>query len=358
MAALCGRLRDGTRLCAVVKADGYGHGAAQVARAALASGAGTLAVATSSEAIELRQAGIDAPILILGAISSEELPDALAAGAELVAWDERFVKLVGASARSVPVAMHVKLDTGMGRNGTRDPDEALRIARVILETAPSLRLAGAMTHFATADCDERFLADQLDAFEPFAAAMRALLPGIVVHAANSAATLRSPRSHFDMVRCGIAIYGCDPMNEDPARWGLEPALALSSYVAALKPAHAGESTGYGRRFIATADTWIATLPIGYDDGVTRALGNNCDVLITGRRYPLVGAVSMDNITVDLGPAPSVEMGAAATLIGVDGEQRQTAEDLAARLGTINYEVICSISKRVVRRYHRDGTGVP
>ena len=125
-----------------------------------------------------------------------------------------------------------------------------------------------------------------------------------MHAANSAATLREPASHFDMVRCGIALYGCDPMNEDPAHAGLEPALELSSYVAAVKRARPGESAGYGRRFIADRETWIATLPIGYADGVRRALTNNCDVLIDGRRYPVVGTVSMDNITVDLGPAGS------------------------------------------------------
>ncbi len=136
--------------------------------------------------------------------------------------------------------------------------------------------------------------------------------------------------------------------------GPRAGAALRSYVAAVKLARPGQSAGYGRRFIAADDTWIATLPIGYDDGIPRALSNNCDVLIGGRRYPLVGTVSMDNITVDLGPLPAVEVGAAATLIGADGEQRQSAEELAKRIGTINYEVVCWISKRVPRSYHRDG----
>jgi len=157
-----------------------------------------------------------------------------------------------------------------------------------------------------------------------------------------------------MVRCGIAVYGCDPFNVDPAERELEPALELSSYVAAVKLARVGESAGYGRRFIAERDTWLATIPIGYADGVNRALTNNCDVLIGGRRYPMAGTVSMDNITVDLGAEPAVAIGAPAILIGSSGAERQTAEELSHRLGTIAYEVICGISARVTRQYHRDG----
>ncbi len=352
------RLRDGltpgTRLCAVVKADAYGHGSAPVAHAVLAAGAGSLAVATAQEAGELRRAGIGAPILVMGALSADELGEAVAARAELVAWDERFVARVLACAQRTPVRLHVKLDTGMGRFGTRDRRRALSVARAILEARPVLELAGAMTHFATADGDQEFVAEQLARFDPFVDELRAIVPEITAHAANSAATLRTPASHYEMVRCGIAIYGCDPMNEDPIPLTLEPALSLSSYVAAVKLARAGDSAGYGRRFVAGADTWIATLPIGYADGIPRALSNNCDVLIGSRRYPLVGTVSMDNITVDLGDEPLVELGSQATLIGIDGAQRQTAEDLARRVGTINYEILCGISRRVPRLYHRDG----
>jgi alanine racemase len=352
--ALNARLRPGSRLCVVVKADAYGHGAVPVSQTALAAGASMLAVATAHEAAELRLAGISAPILVMGAVSSDELPEALGARAELVAWDERFVHSVLAANADAPVRLHVKLDTGMGRFGTRDPDRALQIARAILAGAPALELTGAMTHFATADSDQEFVAHQLARFLPFVSALERLAPRIVAHAANTAATLRVPASHLDMVRCGIGIYGCDPMNEDPGRWGLEPALSLYSYVAAVKRTLRGESVGYGRRFIAPADTVIATLPVGYDDGVPRALSNNCDVLIGGRRFPVVGAVSMDNITVDLGAHTDVEIGAPATLIGADSGERQSAEQLAARIGTINYEVVCWISKRVRRSYHRDG----
>ncbi len=356
VARLRRELSPGAALGAVVKADGYGHGAVPVARAAVAAGAGWLAVATAEEAAELRAGGLSGPILVMGAISGEELPVALAAGADLVAWSEPFLKAVTAAARA-PVRLHVKLDTGMGRLGTRDRDRARQLAERILQIHPRLELVGAMTHFATADGDQEFLAAQITRFAPFAAELRRLRPEIVVHAANSAATLRAPASHHDLVRCGIAIYGADPMNDDPAAQRLEPALELSSYVAAVKPAAPGDSAGYGRRFVAARATHIGTLPIGYADGVRRALSDNCEVLVAGRRYPLVGAVSMDNVTIDLGSETDVRPGQRAVLIGTDGAERQTAEQLARRIGTINYEILCGISARVPRAYHRDGEPV-
>jgi alanine racemase len=361
--ALRAPLRRGAELCAVVKADASGHGAVPVARAALAGGAVLLAVATADEAAELRAAGIDAPLLILGAISADELPVALAAGAEVVAWNERFV--TGLAARAVaagatrPVRVHVKLDSGMGRLGTRDVNEAFAVAEAVRLGAPVVELVGAMTHLATADGDLDFVTAQLAVFAPFADELQRRVGRLRIHAANSAGTLRVPESHFDMVRCGIALYGCDPMNEDPDATGLEQAMELSSYVAAVKRAQPGDSIGYSRRFIAERPTWIATMPIGYADGVRRGLTNNGDVLISGRRYPLVGTVSMDNITADLGAGkPEVGVGAAAILIGRSGEERQTVEDIAHRLSTINHEVLCGISARVPRHYHRDGVPVP
>ncbi len=347
-----------TRLCAVVKADAYGHGAVPAAQAALHGGASDLAVATAEEAGELRRAGLDTTILVLGALSDEELPVAVAAGAELTAWEPGFIERLRPLAAQAPrpIGVHVKLDTGMGRLGTRDLDQALATVHAALAAAPALRFAGVMTHFATADGDLRFAELQLEEFKPFVAEARALATTeITVHAANSAAILRLPGSHFDMVRAGIALYGCDPMNNDPADHDLEPALALRSYVAAIKTISAGQSTGYGRRFVAERDGHIATVPIGYADGVLRALTNNCDVLIGGRRHPVCGTVSMDNITVDLGPGLPAGLGDRATLIGVDGDERQTAEDLSRRIGTISNEVLCCISKRVPRVYHRDGT---
>jgi alanine racemase len=357
---LRGGLVAGATLCAVVKADASGHGSAHAARAALDGGATYLAVATAGEAAELRAAGIGGPLLVMGALSDEELPIALAAGAELTAWTEQFVAKVRAAAVAEPVRIHVKFDTGLGRLGTRSLTEALAVADRVIAAAPQLELVGAMTHFATADGDPEFMAAQLVVFAPFVEAMRRRAPAIVVHAANSAATVRSPATHFDMVRCGIAIYGCDPMNENPDDYGLEPALELTSYVAALKLAEPGQSAGYGRRFVADRPTWIATLPIGYADGIRRALSDNCDVLVAGRRYRVSGTVSMDNITIDVGsdPAADVRLGVAATIVGRDGAERQTIEDLANRIGTIAHEVLCGISARVPRSYHRDGTPAP
>jgi alanine racemase len=356
VARLGSGLAEGCKLCAVVKADGYGHGAVPAGRVALAGGASWLAVATAGEAVELRDAGIDSPILIMGAISSEELPWALAARAELVAWSEEFVEEVARTDHN-QTPLHVKLDTGMGRLGTRDPGRGLELAERVAAAGPAVRLSGAMTHFATADDDIEFLGEQLRAFTPFAEQMRRRYPDLVVHAANSAATLRSQETHFDLVRCGIAVYGCDPANADPSAVGLDPALELTSYVAAVKRAEPGDSVGYGRRFIADRPTWIATAPIGYADGIRRGFTNNLEALVGGRRHPLVGAVSMDNITLDLGAELDAQVGDTVTIIGTDGGERQTAEELAQRIDTINYEIVCGISKRVPRHYHRDGAPV-
>jgi alanine racemase len=343
-------------LCAVVKGDGYGHGAVAAARAAQAGGASRLAVATAREAAALRAAGIEGPLLVLGALSDEELGVALAARAELTVWREAAVAAIAAHPLGEGTGVHIKLDTGMGRLGTRDAGEADRVADAVA-AAPGLRVTGAMTHFATADeADRGFVHEQLAAFLPWARGVAARHPGVIVHAANSAAALAEPDARLDMVRCGVAIYGLDPFQEDPAAHGLEPALSLHSYVAEVKPVAPGQSAGYGRRFVAERPGWLGTIPIGYADGVRRGLSNDADVLVAGRRVPLVGAVSMDNITVDLGPgdAPPVAPGTPAVLIGADGGERILAEELARRLGTINYEVTCGISARVPREHHRGG----
>jgi alanine racemase len=355
----CARLRTEIRretaLCAVVKANGYGHGAVASARAALAGGASWLAVADAREAHELREAGLtDVRVLVMGALSALELELALAADADVVVWNEEYVQAVAAAGGG---RVHVKYDSGMGRLGTRDPQEATRVA-VAADQAPGVALAGVMTHFATADDlkDEGFFAAQLEAFTRWARAIKAQYPQALVHAANSAATMRDPEAQFDMVRCGIAIYGMDPFGRDPAARALEPALELSSWVADVKLCRAGESAGYGRQFLADGDTHIGVLPIGYGDGWRRALSNNADVLVAGHRYPLVGTVSMDSITVDFGiDADAARLrGQRALLIGMQASERITAEEVARRLETINYEITCALTPRVPRVYHRDG----
>jgi alanine racemase len=339
-----------SQLCAVVKAFGYGHGAAPCARAALAGGATWLAVATSGEAAELRREGIDARLLVMGALSPDELAVALQAGADVVAWREEFVSRAAQIAGSgpSPARLHVKLDTGMGRLGTPDEDEALALVEMA-DRDPSLELAGFMTHFATADePDSDFFDEQLARFSPVAGKVKEDHPDCVLHAANSAALFRESAAHFDMARCGIAVYGLDPLHEDPSKRGLVPALAFESYVADIKPVRAGDSVGYGRSWRAESDTLVAVLPIGYGDGYRRGLSNNADVIIKGRRYPLVGTISMDNVTVDVGSGADVEQGDVATLIGAQGGEQILAEELARRLDTINYEITCGISARVPR----------
>jgi alanine racemase len=359
-ARLRSELRSGAQLAAVVKADAYGHGALPCALAALRGGATWLAVASAQEALALRRGGIDARLLVMGSIAGEEIDTALEADADLVAWRESFVAAIGerGSAR-----VHVKLDTGMGRLGTRDPVEAGRVVAAVAEH-PALELAGLMTHFATADeRGDAFFAEQLGRFDTWVREQRRHHPDVIVHAANSAGTLRDPASHFDLVRCGIAVYGMDPFGEDPDARNLEPALELTSAVADVKPVAAGESAGYGRSFIASEPTNLAVLPIGYGDGWRRSLSNNADVLIGGRRRALVGTVSMDNVTIDVGDVGSpaaapVRPGEEAVLIGRQGGERITAEEVAERLGTINYEVTCGLLPRVERRYHRDGMPAP
>ncbi len=346
VARLCRDLADGTQLAAVVKADAYGHGAAPCARAALAGGASWLAVATAREAAELRAEGIEAKLLVMGALGAEEVDVAVGAGADIVAWDEAFVEaLAEAAARAgMVVRAHVKLDTGMGRLGTRDPEVADRVAEAIA-AAPELELAGAMTHFATADDPASDFFGSSSPSSSRGARTEGAPPRhpsprrqLARHAARPRGPLR-PRA---LRRRGLRDGS---LQRDPAPRELEPVLALESWVSTLKPCAPGQSAGYGRRFVAERDTQLGVLPIGYGDGVRRGLTNNGEVLVGGARAPVVGTVSMDNITVDLGPSPAVGVGEAAVLIGEQGGERILAEDVARRLDTINYEITCGLTAR-------------
>jgi alanine racemase len=349
-ARLKAELASGAELCAVVKADGYGHGDIACAGAALAGGATRLAVATATEAERIGRRLAHVPLLTMGALDPEDLDTVLEAGSEVAVWRRGFLDLVADRARAHgrPARVHVKHDSGMGRLGSRDPDEVVNLLRACAES-PDLEPVGVWTHFATADEPESaFFAEQLDRFAATVAAAKDEFPRITAHAANSAAVFRDRGSHFDMARCGIAVYGLDPFQGDPAALGLRPALALRSYVADVKRFQPGESAGYGRTWRADRETCVGVLPLGYGDGVRRGLSNNAEVLVRGRRFPLVGTVSMDNVTVDLGPETTVEPGEEAVLIGRQGEETILAEDLARRLGTINYEITCGISARVPR----------
>jgi alanine racemase len=354
----CARLRSDlegeARLCAVVKANGYGHGAVESARAALAGGASWLAVAAASEATELRVELGDARLFVMGALTPAELDEALGADADIAVWRPGFAELVRArgDALGVRPRVHVKYDTGMGRLGERDERAVSELVDAVA-AAEEVDLVGFWTHFATADePGSAFFAEQLERFGALAEPLRARHPELLLHAANSAATLIEAGSHFDMVRCGIAIYGLDPFQESPQSRDLEPALALHSYVADRKRFEAGASAGYGRRWRATEETWVGVLPIGYGDGIRRALSNNSEVLVRGRRHPVVGTISMDNLTIDLGTETDVDAGDPAVLIGSQGGEAILCEEVAMRLATINYEVTCAITERVPRRYVR------
>ena len=347
-------LEGATSFCAAVKANGYGHGADECAAAALAGGATRLAVATAAEAARLRETQPDVPLLTMGALSAVELDQALAARSDVAVWHPGFLEAVAqrGDALGVRPGVHVKLDTGMGRLGERDP----RAVGELLAAAAGdsrVELVGLWTHFATADePGSSFFDEQLRRFTDLAGTARADHPGLLVHAANSAATLRDKAAHFDMVRCGIAIYGLDPFQESPFARDLEPAMELRSYVAAVRRFERGASAGYGQTWRAPTERWVATVPIGYGDGMRRALTNNGEALVGGRRYPIAGTVSMDNLTLDLGEQTDVEPGDPAVLFGAQGEDRILCAVVARRLATINYEVPTGIAPRVPRVYIR------
>jgi len=346
------RTEGRSELCAVVKADAYGHGAAAAARAALAGGASRLAVVDGIEAQQLREAGFECPILVMGALNDDGLRRSLDARADVVVWSSAGLQAVVAAGGG---RVHVKLDSGMGRLGTRDPDAARAVALEALES-PQIELVGLMTHFATADDrdDGGFMDSQLERFLEWARPLKAEHPELVLHAANSGAALREARTHLDMIRCGIAVYGIDPFGFDGRAEGLEPALSLGSYVAEVKPCRRGESVGYGRRFVAERDTNIAIVPVGYGDGWRRALGNVGTIAIDGNAFAMVGTVSMDSFAVDVGERGRELIGAPAELIGGHGP---TAEELAKWLDTIGYEITCALTPRVARVHHDDGEPV-
>jgi alanine racemase len=341
------------RLMAVVKADAYGHGAVPVARAALEAGATWLGVATVEEGMELRFAGIHAPILLLSEPTVEAAAAVVAAGLTPMVYTRRWVQaLAGAvsGAGTAPVAVHVKVDTGMHRAGCA-PQDALVLAREV-EVHPALCLEGLCTHLAVADePGHSYTAEQLGRFE----AVRADLStaGIrppVVHASNSAALLTAPQARYDLVRSGIALYGIPPCPALEGLLPLRPALSLRARISCLRRLQPGEAVSYGLRYRLTEASTIATVPIGYADGVPRRFSEvGGEVLVGGRRRPVAGTVTMDQLLVDLGD-DDPGAGAEVVLIGSQGSAEITAAEWAARLGTIPYEVCCAIGPRVPRLY--------
>ena len=327
----------GTRLLAVVKAGGYGHGADPVARAALEGGATGLAVATLEEADALGGLARTEDILVMGGLTLDLAPAAADGGWAVAVSSHELATALSNAGEVVPV--HLKIDTGMGRFGC-SPEEAPELARFI-DQAPRLHLAGTWTHFASAGSDQALTKTQFKRFMDALAAFD-VDPGLR-HACNSMGAHNHPEFALDAVRAGIAIYGCE--------WpGTQPALALRSVVTHVKTVEAGDTVGYGATWKAPGQRSVATVAIGYADGVHRARSNRGDVLVRGRRAPLIGTVSMDAITLDVTDVPGVQPGDIATLIGAEGDQRITAEEVGAWSGTISYEVLTSIGPRVERRY--------
>jgi alanine racemase len=338
----------------VVKANGYGHGAGVIANAALSAGADWLAVAQVHEAVTLRDGGIEAPVLLLAEPRPDEIDDAVDTGARLTLYTPEAIEAVARAVRRrrrPPVRVHVKVDTGMHRVGCA-PDDLVDLARTV-EKRPELRLDGVLTHLPVADePDEPFTARQLDRFDALVERLRTagIDPG-VVHAANSAGAIAHPRARYDMVRCGIAVYGIPPAPGLAGRVALEPVVTLASEVSFVKRVAAGEAISYGHRHRFDADTVVATVPIGYADGVFRSLPLfGQEVLVGGERRPMVGVVTMDQLMVDCGPGAGVRPGDPVVLLGAQGDERITPDEWAERLGTIAYEVVCAIGPRVARRY--------
>jgi len=332
---------------AVVKADGYGHGAVAAARAALAGGASWLGVSSVEEGLELRRGGIAEPILNMG----YSPPDALAAAAEadlsLTVYESRSLDLLGGFRPGRPVRVHVKVNTGMHRLGA-SPDDAVALARAV-RSAPHLRFEGLWTHFANAENDPAFTRNQLARYLAVRERIRTEgATGFISHTANSAGLLSVRESHLDLVRPGLAIYGINPVPD--TRLPLRPALRWRTLVTNVQTIQPGDTVGYGRTFRATAPTRIATLAVGYADGLHRRLSNRGKVIIRGRLAPIVGTISMDQTTVDVSAIPGVAIGDTAWLIGEENGTRWEARDVAEAADTISYEVLCAISARVPRRY--------
>ena len=350
----------GAGLMAVVKADGYGHGALRLAAVATESGAGWLGVARLEEALELRQHGIDAPTLIFGYSSPDQLDllleNQLTQTVFSLPMAEALSKRAAQIGRRLPC--HIKVDTGMGRlgvvNGENFPHRSLSEIQA-MAGLPGLEVQGLFTHFATADgSDPAFAEVQLRRFRDLAETLTASGLDIpLMHAANSAALLSLPESHFDLVRPGIATYGLQPSSEWRSEIELTPVLSWKTRIIQLKEVPAGFGVSYGITYETHQPTTLATVAVGYADGLDRHLSSRGEMLLGAHRVPIVGRVCMDLTVLDVGQVPEAAVGDEVVILGSQGDQRITAEEMAATLGTINYEVVTSIAPRVPRVYVGD-----
>lgn len=344
------------QLLAVVKANAYGHGILPVARAVLEAGADWLGVNIVDEGLHLRRSGIKAPVLVLGYVPPWQAEEAVSHSLAVTVntWQTALAVSARAVALGVKANVHAKVDTGLGRYGLL-PEEVLEFVRGLL-SLPNLRLEGLWTHFATADeQDKAYTRRQLAVYQDVLQSLTDA--GITVpyrHVANSAATLEMPETHLDMVRCGIAVYGLYPSAEVGRSLALRPAMALKAHVARVRELPPGSSVSYGRTFITEHPTRVALVPLGYADGFSRGLSNLGSVLVRGRRAPVIGRVCMDQFVVNVQDVPNVSQDDEVVVIGEQGSEQITADEVAAAIGTINYEVVCAVSGRVPRVYLKDG----
>jgi alanine racemase len=337
---------------AVVKANGYGHGGVQVARAAQAGGATWLGVALVEEGIDLREAGVAGRILVLSEFPPGSEKEALSARLIPTLYTDEGLHRLSEAARAMGrrVGVHVKVDTGMHRVGIH-PDRAVQFVFDLVDAGNELE--GLWTHFAKSeDATDPLTWHQLDRFEDVVVRLRhgGMVPRYL-HVANSAAIMRVPESHFGLVRLGIGMYGLSPGPDhaEEVGWKLRPAMSLKSAVTMVKRVDAREAISYGQKYSLRQPSTIATVPVGYADGYSRLLSGKAHVLIRGRRYPVAGTITMDQLMVDCGDE-QVETGDEVVLIGDQGEERIGADQVAAWMGTINYEVVCAVSERVPREY--------
>jgi alanine racemase len=356
--ALRSLLAPETAFCAVVKADAYGHGLVPVARAAVEAGADRLGIGSVEEAIRLREAGIDIACVKLVPGLPDEIEASLAAGIEEMACDVRTARMISRTARRLKTTarVHVNIDTGMGRQGVLAGRAVETVAAI--HRLAAVEIAGVMTHFPDADAgDESFTRDQIRIFTEIVQDIRDL--GVrpeTVHAANSAGMIHFPESRFSMVRPGIAVYGAEPTPRSAAVLPLEPVMSFRTRVGQGRELPAGSSVSYGRTHMLSRTTRIATLPVGYSDGVFRSLGNRGSVLIRGRRHPIVGRVTMNALMVQLVEGVPVEAGDEAVLLGRQGDEVIRAEEMAEWAGTIPYEIFTNLGKPSSRKtvMHRSG----
>ncbi len=352
LAVVRSRLRPDTRILVVVKADAYGHGAVPLAKTALEHGASLLGVGDSSEALHLREAGLLAPILILGALIEEEIGWVVSYGITPTIHSLDMVGVLNQEARRQRkrVAVHLKVDTGMARLGA-SPSRAVEIAEQVRGSS-HLALEGVSTHFGTLHAGHlEFAHQQLERFREVLDALAAA--GIRprhVHLANTAGVHLMPEACFNLVRIGGALYGIDTHGLRETDFPYRPILTLKSQITFLKGLRAGTPVGYGGTHVTTRDTLIATLPVGYNDGYPWRLSNQGRILIRGRHAPVVGRVTMDYLMADVGDVPEVAVGDEAVLIGGQGDHEMRVEELAAQAGTIPYEITCSLGRRVRRVY--------